>query len=162
MAKGGYVSDLTINEKVMMGIFRVSEFFKKKSTELFAKYGITFSQYNVLRAIGSSENGQNNINNIRKIMVVSGPNITMIAKRLEKNGFLLRERNPEDERVTLLKITPKGRRTLNKIIKDKNEFLEEILEDYPEEMREQFALEVKEFLKKTTTLRNNQKKGEKK
>ena len=95
-------------------------------------------------------------------MVVSGPNITMIAKRLEKNGFLLRERNPEDERVTLLKITPKGRRTLNKIIKDKNEFLEEILDDYPEEMREQFALEVKEFLKKTTTLRNNQKKGEKK
>lgn len=155
MAKGDYINDLTVNEKVMMGIYRISEFFKKRSTELFEEYGLTFSQYNVLRAIGSSEDGQNNIKNIRKIMVVSGANITMISLRLEKKGFIKRKKDPDDERVTLMEITHRGRETLKKIIKDKNQFLENILDDYPLEMKQMFALEFKRFLKKTKNFKHD-------
>ena len=41
--------------------------------------------------------------------------MTGIAKRLEINGFLLRKSDPNDERKTILEITPKGIKTIKNI-----------------------------------------------
>jgi DNA-binding MarR family transcriptional regulator len=35
--------------------------------------------------------------------------MTGIAKRLERDGFLIRKSDPRDERVTILQITAKGK-----------------------------------------------------
>ena len=120
MAKGAYTSDLSLDEKVMLGIVKVAERFKKESSALFQNYDLTFSQYNVIRILGSSDNGQNKITNIRKIMLVSGANMTGLAKRLERNGFLIRKGDPNDERITWLEITPKGKQTLKNIEREKD------------------------------------------
>jgi DNA-binding MarR family transcriptional regulator len=55
------------------------------------------------------------ITRISKKMLVSSANMTGIAKRLEKNGFLLRKGDLNDERIKLLEITPKGIQTLKNI-----------------------------------------------
>ena len=120
MVNIGYTNDLSLDEKVMMVTVRLAEFFKKNSANIFKNYGLTFPQYNVLRVLDSSENRQNTISNVGKIMLVSGANMTGIAKRLEKNGFLLRKSDPNDERITLLEITPKGREQLKNISREKD------------------------------------------
>ena len=112
---GGYKSDVTMDEKVMVALVKASELFKKDSDAIFKNYGLTFSQYNVLRVLNNSSNGQNTVSMASKIMLVSSPNMTGIAKRLERSGLIIRKSDLHDERVTLLEITPKGRKVLENI-----------------------------------------------
>lgn len=138
MDNGGYKNDLSLDEKVMMAIVRLAESFKKNSSNIFKNYRLTFPQYNVLRVLDSSANKQNTITNVSKIMLVSGANMTGIAKRLEKNGFLLRKSDPNDERVTMLEITPKGRERLKDISREKDagiaRYMEHVSDDQKEEV----------------------------
>lgn len=112
---GGYKPALELNEKVLVALVRASELFKKDSDTIFKNYGLTFSQYNVLRVLVNSPDGRNSVTHASKIMLVSSPNMTGIAKRLEKSGFIIRKNDTNDERVTLLEITPKGKRAVENI-----------------------------------------------
>jgi len=66
---------------------------------------------------------------ISRIMLVAGANLTGMAKRLENYGFIIRKFDPTDERVKILEITPKGKRTLKNIEKKKDHWLEVMLVD---------------------------------
>jgi len=124
-----YKSDLSDDEKVLMAIVRTAEIFKRNHSTVFRNYGLSFSQYNVLRVLDASTNGQNRMSEISRIMLVAGANITGIAKRLENYGFIIKKSDPTDERVTILEITPKGKRTLKNIEKEKDHWLEVMLSD---------------------------------
>ena len=80
--------------------------------------------------------------------MVTCANMTGIAKRLEKNGFLLRKRDPKDERVTLLEITPKGRQTLSNISESKDKNIERYLEDFTAEEKDFLLKRLRILLKK--------------
>ncbi len=148
MVQSRYVSDLSIDEKVLMGIVRAAEGFKRTHSTIFRKYGLSFPQYNVLRVLEASENGRNYIRGVSKIMLVPQANMTGIAKRMEREGFLLRTSDPHDERVTVLEITPKGQKTLKKIEKEKDKSLAKILEDLSEDDKLELLAKVKKIIKK--------------
>ena len=148
MAKMNYQSDLSLNERIMVNIVRIGELFKKDSSAIFKNYGLTFPQYNVLRVLDGSETGQNTLTSIGKVLLVTCANMTGIAKRLEKNGFLLRKRDPKDERVTLLEITPKGRQTLSNISESKDKNIERYLEDFTAEEKDFLLKRLRILLKK--------------
>ena len=131
----------------MMAIVRAAELFKKESSAIFIKYGLTFSQYNILRVLDKSENGQNNITNIRSIMLVSGSRITGLAKRLEKKGLLIRKSDTNDERIKILEITPKGSQTLKDIFQEKEEHLKKYLLKYSDDEKKEFFEVIKSILK---------------
>lgn len=148
MDQNGYKSDLSTDEKVMMAIVRVAELFKKDSGAIFKEYGLTFPQYNVLRVLDSSGNGRNTISNVCKVMLVSGANMTGIAKRLETNGFLIRKSDPNDDRITILEITSKGRHTLKKISLKKDLHIQTQLGDFSEDEKKEIVLNLIKMLKK--------------
>ena len=133
MSGSNYRNSLSVDEKVLMSIVRVSEHFKKTSSEIFKNYGLTFTQYNVLRVLNASENGTNTITKTSKILLVSGANMTGVAKRMERDGFLLRKRHTQDERVTLLEITPKGKKALENIQPEKEKFIDHLVGSFSEE-----------------------------
>ena len=146
MDKGGYKSGLNIDEKMLMAVVRVSEQFKKDSSAIFSNYGLTFAQYNVLRVLDASENGENTITNVSRIMLVSGANMTGIAKRLEKNEFIIRKSDPKDERITLLEITPKGRLSLKNICEEKDENLRKYMNSFSADEKEEMLSRLKQIL----------------
>jgi len=74
--------------------------------------------------------------------------MTGIAKRLERDGFLLRKRDPRDERVTLLQITSKGKRTLQNIKKEKDRSLEKLLQGFSQKDKTNLLDRVKHLIKK--------------
>ena len=129
MIEQNYHSDLSTDETLLMAIVRAAEIFKRNHSAVFRNYGLSFPQYNVLRVLESSDNGRNKMSAVSRIMLVPGANITGIAKRLEKEGFIVKKSDPSDERVTLLEITPKGKRTLRNIEKEKDEWVDIMLED---------------------------------
>ena len=143
-----YVSDLSTNEKVLMAVVRAAEIFKRTHSSIFRNYGLSFPQYNVLRVLDASRNGMNKISEVSRIMLVPGANMTGIAKRLERDGFLIRKSDSTDERVTILEITPKGKRTLKNIEKEKDRSIEIILKGFS-------GKEKKELLDKLTRLIEN-------
>ena len=146
---GGYKGDLDINEKLMVAIVKASENYKKNADAIFRNYGLTFSQYNVLRVLNNSPNGKNTITITSRIMLVSGANMTGIAKRLEKDGFIIRRSDANDERITLLEITPKGKQTIKNISAEKDELIKTYLKGFSEEEKISVLENIKRiFLKK--------------
>ncbi len=148
MVYGTYKSDLSTDERVLMAIVRAAEIFRRNHSGIFRNYGLTFPQYNVLRVLeASSRNGRNKISDVSRIMLVPGANITGIAKRLEKDGFIIKKSDAADERVTILEITPKGKRTLKNIVKEKDERLKLMLKDLSENQKLELLDKVKRILK---------------
>jgi DNA-binding MarR family transcriptional regulator len=147
MDKRNYRSDLSTDEKVLMAIVRAAEIFKRNHSAVFRNYGLSFPQYNVLRVLEASSNGQNKMSDVSRIMLVPGANITGIAKRLEKDGFIIKKSDPRDERVTILEITPKGKKTLRNIEKEKDEWLEMMLKNLSKNEKLEVLDKVKRILK---------------
>jgi DNA-binding MarR family transcriptional regulator len=142
-----YVSDLSTNEKVLMAVVRAAETFKRTHSAIFRNYGLSFPQYNVLRVLDASRNGMNRISEVSRIMLVPGANMTGIGKRLEKNGFLIRRSDPNDERVTILEITPKGRKTLKNIEQEKDRSIEAILGGFSQNDKTELLDKLKQLIK---------------
>ena len=148
MSVSSYKSDQSSNEKVLMAIVRAAETFKRSHSSIFRNYGLSFPQYNVLRVLEASANGQNRMSQVSRIMLVPGANITGIAKRLEQDGFVIKKSDPTDERVTILEITPKGKRTLKNIEQEKDESLEMMLKDLSESDRLEILEKIRRILQR--------------
>jgi DNA-binding MarR family transcriptional regulator len=148
MAENTYKSDLSTDEKVLMGIIRVAEHFKRVHSNVFRSFGLSFPQYNVLRVLDASENGQGKISDVSRIMIVPGANITGVAKRLERDAFIIKKSDPNDDRVTILEITPKGKRTLKNIAKEKDERLAIMLTDLSMAERLDFLENIKRVIRR--------------
>ena len=78
-------------EKIMMAVVKAAELFKRRSSAFIKKPGLSFSQYTVLRVLNSTENGKKVIDGVGQAMLSSAPNLTGIAKRLGKGGFITRQ-----------------------------------------------------------------------
>jgi DNA-binding MarR family transcriptional regulator len=147
MTQRTYKSDLSTDEKVLMAIVRAAEFFKRSHSSVFKNFGLSFPQYNVLRALEASKNGQNKISDVSRIMLVPGANITGIAKRLSKEGFIVKKSDPRDDRVTILKITLKGKKALKNIERQKDLRLKLMLKNLSSKQKRDLLDKVKRILK---------------
>lgn len=154
-----YQSDLSLDEKVLMAVVRLAETFKRIHSEVFRGRGLSFPQYNVLRVLEASHRGRNSMSAVSRIMLVPGANITGIAKRLAKEGFVVKKPDPNDERVTVLQITAKGRRTLRRIEKEKDERLARMLAPLAPEDKRALLDQVKTVLKTSLGLLNGPPAG---
>ncbi|MBW1998709.1 MAG: MarR family transcriptional regulator [Deltaproteobacteria bacterium] len=130
-----------------MGVVRAAEIFKRTHSAIFRNYGLSFPQYNVLRVLDASRNGMNRISEVSRIMLVPGANMTGLAKRLEREGFLIRKADPNDDRVTILEITPKGKRTLKNIEKEKDQSLEAILKGFSQKEKLEFLDKLRRLIR---------------
>jgi DNA-binding MarR family transcriptional regulator len=155
MSDDGYKSDMSIDERVMMAIVRLAERFKKNSSAVVKDWGLTFSQYNVLRVLDASKNGQNTMRNVNRIMLVSSANMTGIAKRLEKNGFIVRASDPNDDRLKRLQITPEGTKVLKDISAKKERSLKTYLKKYTDGEKSELLKTLREILDETKSERRS-------
>jgi DNA-binding MarR family transcriptional regulator len=94
-------------EEVMLNLIRTSDRFQTSIGRLFRKYGLTPSQYNVLRIL-RGEGKPLPCLEIADRLIAEVPGITGLLDRLEAGGLIVRERSREDRRVVFAAITPKG------------------------------------------------------
>lgn len=149
MSNSNYKSDMTLDERVMMALMRLAERHKKEASAVFKKYGLTFPQYNVLRVLDASTDGQNTIKDVKRIMLTSSANMTGITKRLEKLGFITRKNAPEDDRLKYLEITEKGKILLKSISEKRGMLEKKYLQSYSNEKKAEILSVLRELLKLT-------------
>ncbi len=152
MNNPGYRSDLTTDEKVLMAVVRAAETYKRAVSAMFKRHGLSFPQYNILRVLEASENGQSRITNVSRIMLVPVANMTGLAKRLEKGGYIERKSDPRDERATVLEITAKGKATLSAIEKDRDTCLDTMLQGFSATEKSDLLEKVRRLLKHSKAL----------
>ncbi len=135
-----------------MAIVRAAERFKRALSALFRSYQLSFPQYNILRVLDASTDGRSRITEVSRIMLVPGANITGLAKRLEKSGFIQRKSDPKDERVTLLEITPPGKKSLAEIEMKRDQLLEKMLKGFLAKEKKELLDMVRRLLRNTRQL----------
>lgn len=92
------------------------------------------------------------LSEIGRIMLVAGANLTGIVKRLQSDGFIIKKSDPTDERVNVLKITPKGKRTLKNIEKEKDHWLEVMLADLSRTERLDLLEKIRRIIRRSRKL----------
>lgn len=147
MSDANYKSNLTIDERVLIATVRAAEFFKRVHSSVFRKYGLSFSKYNLLRALNASNQGRSRISDVSRTMLVPNANITGVAKRLAQDAFIVKKADPADDRVTILEITQKGKEALKTIENEKNSSLEAMLKGLSEEEKSDLLKKVNIILR---------------
>ncbi len=140
--------NIILDEKVMIFIVRASEMFKKKSSAVFKQHGLTFSHYNVLKYLVACQDGRDTAGNVSRRMLVTGANVTGLAKRMEKAGLIERKSDAKDERLTMLQITPQALKCLDAIRKIQEQHIAEYLQTYSQEQKEEVLSVLKHIVRK--------------
>lgn len=102
--------------EAILNILRTGDQFQNRFGRLFREYGLTNSQYNVLRILRGEGKPMPSLE-IADRMVQVVPAITGLIDRLEKQELVKRERCTEDRRVVYVELTKKAVKLLKELDK---------------------------------------------
>ncbi|NLY03051.1 MAG: MarR family transcriptional regulator [Rhodopirellula sp.] len=102
----------SLAQKSILNVLRTNDQYQIRFSRLFRPFGLTPSQYNILRIL-REEGAPLPILEIANRTITVVPGITGLIDRLEKEGFVVRERCAKDRRVIFAALTDKGRGTLS-------------------------------------------------
>jgi DNA-binding MarR family transcriptional regulator len=103
-----------LEEEAALNLARTSDRVQIRFERLFRDFGLTPSQYNILRIL-RGEARPLPILEIAERTVTVVPGITGLIDRLERAEFVCRRRCTEDRRVIFVEITTKGQEALSRL-----------------------------------------------
>lgn len=101
-------------QEAMLNVLRTNDQFQNRFGRLFREFGLTASQYNVLRILRGEGKPMPSLE-IAERMIQVVPAITGLIDRLEKQELVNRERCTEDRRVVFVGITKNAINLLKKM-----------------------------------------------
>ena len=107
----------SIEEESLLSIVRTSAMLMDDFEQTLKPYGITATQYNVLRILRGSEPGGLCRNELRDRMLTRMPDVTRLLDRMEEAALVERARGGEDRRMVTTRITKEALRLLAKLDK---------------------------------------------
>ena len=76
---------------------------------------LTLTQFAVLEAWSAHHLGPMSLSDIARKILTTGGNLTMVVGNLEKQGLAQRQRCPEDRRLSIIVLSPKGKTLMREI-----------------------------------------------
>jgi len=108
---------LSPEQEVLLTLQRTADAFDRRIAELLKGSGLSTTQYNVLRILRGAGKDGLPCGAIAERMVTRDPDITRLLDRLDKMGFIARERGTRDRRVVTTTITEEGLKVLKQLDK---------------------------------------------
>lgn len=97
---------LLIKNQLCFPLYACGRKIVARYTPYLKPLGLTYTQYIVLMVLWEKECV--NVGQLGEILYLDAGTLTPLLKRLEKAGYIMRERSKEDERITLITITAEG------------------------------------------------------
>ena len=102
----------SLQAEVFLNLMRTADVLSRGQEAILKLAGLSHTQYNVLRILrGAGEQGLC-CREVGERMITRDPDITRLLDRLERRGFLARNRDSKDRRVITVRITPAGQKVL--------------------------------------------------
>ena len=118
-------------EVLLHDVLRTCGLLRQVQEPYFARFGISRSQWGILRVLQREELGGNlelSLKTVSERMLIQPPSVTGVVDRLERQGLVRRNPSATDMRVRHLSLTPRGR-----------DLIARVLEGHPERIRSLFA-----------------------
>jgi DNA-binding MarR family transcriptional regulator len=96
------------SEEAILALWRTADRLRANINAVLDPFGITGQQYNVLRILRGAEPEGLPTLAIAERMIEHSPGITRMVDRLERKGWVCRERRSEDRRCVICRVTPDG------------------------------------------------------
>lgn len=101
-------------DEALLSILRTATMLEHASNELLRPFGITMTQYNVLRILrGAGARGLCG-REVGERLISRVPDVSRLLDRMAEMGLLVKERDAADRRHVTARITPKGGRVLTR------------------------------------------------
>lgn len=102
-------------EEAFVSISRTSAVLGHALGEAFKPFGITATQYNVLRILRGAGKAGLCRNEVRDRLIAQVPDVTRLLDRMEAAGLISRERDEGDRRLVTTRITAAGLKLLDRL-----------------------------------------------
>jgi DNA-binding MarR family transcriptional regulator len=117
----------SLEEETYVNIQRTAESLDWKLGELLRPFGITTTQYHVLRILRNAGACGSACGEIAQRMVTRDSDVTRLLDRMEKMGLVTRCRQQQDRRVVTTCLTPEASRLLEKLDDPVGQLMERLL-----------------------------------
>ena len=103
----------SLEQEAQLNILRTSSLLTDEIEQFLKPYGVTATQYNVLRILRGAEPVGLCRNELRDRMLTRMPDMTRLLDRMEEAWLVVRAREGDDRRMVMTRITEKGLRLLD-------------------------------------------------
>lgn len=122
---------------------RVDYIIRKKGREILSDYDITVPQFTALQILIHNETMT--IGELSRKMALASSTITDLIDRMEKTELVVRKRDDKDKRVVKVEVLAKGHDILEKVLKERKEFLSLKLVDFGKEDKYNLNMNLKKL-----------------
>lgn len=100
--------DLKLSDFLCFAVYSSNLAFGKAYKPMLERLGLTYTQYITLVVLWEEDN--QTVGSLGEKLFLESNTLTPILKKLEAMGYLLRQRDPEDERQVRIRLTSEGRK----------------------------------------------------
>ncbi len=102
-------------DRLFVAILKSADSLSQEAEQLIKSHNLTMAQYNVLRILRGAEPVGMLCRGISERMISRDPDMTRLLDRMEKRGLITRERQKDDRRIIMTRITADGLAFLKKL-----------------------------------------------
>jgi DNA-binding MarR family transcriptional regulator len=99
---------VSLENRIFVALLKTADALGQEVEQVLRTAGLTGAQYNVLRILRGAEPEGLACSGIGDRMISHDPDMTRLLDRMEKRGWITRERQTEDRRVIKTRVTPQG------------------------------------------------------
>ena len=105
----------SLEHEAMLGLLRTAALVDHANDEALRPFGVTGTQFNVLRILRGAGSAGLCGREIGERMITRVPDVPRLLDRLEKAGLISRERDPNDRRHVTARITQQGQDVIDAV-----------------------------------------------
>ena len=136
---------------ILISTHRIVKDLDRQTTTISGRYGLTFQQFMVLEALLHKEGMT--VGEIKDTILSSNGTIPVIINNLAKQELVQRDKDPEDHRKSVVRLTEKGRKLIEKVYPENEKM-------YTEKCDEWSAEEKKELIRLLSKYHKRLRAGE--
>lgn len=104
-----------LDKQLCFAIYEVNRLFNKFYQQSLEEFNLTYPQYIVLLVLWEKDEQQ--LKDLTEILSLKSNTLTPLLKRMEDNGWVIREKPISDKRQLIVKLTEKAKKNKDKILK---------------------------------------------
>jgi DNA-binding MarR family transcriptional regulator len=117
----------SVEQEAFLNVIKTADFLQQVAAQVLRGHQMSEAQYNVLRILRGAGDEGLKCSEIGDRMVTRDPDITRLLDRIEKQGWIERNRSTSDRRVVTTRITQSGLDKLAELDAPLAESLERVL-----------------------------------